>query len=323
MLKGNFAADVVAMLAIITAVLMREYFAGVIIVIMQSGGEALENYSLRRASSTLEHLLARAPRIAHRKEDGQITEIEANQVRVGRYLDGAPRRFDPGGWGTALAPGGRRRIGPNRRAAHAQQTDGRWAAQRQRQRRQRVRDAGGEDRGGEQVCADRAARAGGPTREAAAAAFGRPLRGVVHTGDPDHVRRRLVDHRHPRHHPGRPGRGHALPLDPGRSGGSDRGHQPGRLGQYRGQKRHRHRANRPCDCHGIRQDRNAHLRYAHYRSGGRVGWCVRRRSTAHRRQCRAAFLTYAWTSADICRTAAAGTFAPNQLSGEFRFRGRR
>jgi len=54
MLKGNFAADVVAMLAIITAVLMHEYFAGVIIVIMQSGGEALENYSLRRASSTLE-----------------------------------------------------------------------------------------------------------------------------------------------------------------------------------------------------------------------------------------------------------------------------
>ncbi|MEO8391643.1 MAG: heavy metal translocating P-type ATPase [Chloroflexota bacterium] len=86
MLKGNFAADVVAMLAIITAVLMHEYFAGVIIVIMQSGGEALENYSLRRASSTLEQLLARAPRIAHRKENGQITEIEANQVRVDDVL---------------------------------------------------------------------------------------------------------------------------------------------------------------------------------------------------------------------------------------------
>jgi heavy metal translocating P-type ATPase len=86
MLKGNFAADVVAMLAIITAVIMGEYFAGVIIVIMQSGGEALENYSLRRASSTLEQLLARAPRIAHRKEDGQITEIEANQVRVDDVL---------------------------------------------------------------------------------------------------------------------------------------------------------------------------------------------------------------------------------------------
>ena len=86
MLKGNFAADVVAMLAIITAVIMHEYFAGVIIVIMQSGGEALENFSLRRASSTLEKLLARAPRIAHRKEAGQIVEIEANQVGVDDVL---------------------------------------------------------------------------------------------------------------------------------------------------------------------------------------------------------------------------------------------
>jgi heavy metal translocating P-type ATPase len=86
MLKGNFAADVVAMLAIITAVIMREYFAGVIIVIMQSGGEALENYSLRRASSTLHQLLARAPRSAHRKQDGQITEIEASQVAVDDIL---------------------------------------------------------------------------------------------------------------------------------------------------------------------------------------------------------------------------------------------
>ena len=86
MLKGNFAADVVAMLAIITAVIMHEYFAGVIIVIMQSGGEALENYSLRRASSTLEQLLARAPRIAHRKADGQVTEIEASRVRIDDVL---------------------------------------------------------------------------------------------------------------------------------------------------------------------------------------------------------------------------------------------
>jgi P-type E1-E2 ATPase len=65
---------------------MREYFAGVIIVIMQSGGEALENYSLRRASSTLEHLLARAPHTAHRKVDGQFTEVQANQVQVDDIL---------------------------------------------------------------------------------------------------------------------------------------------------------------------------------------------------------------------------------------------
>lgn len=86
MLKGNFASDVVAMLAIITAVLTQEYFAGVIIVLMQSGGEALENYSLRRASSSLEKLLARAPRIAHRVANSHIEDINVEQVVIGETL---------------------------------------------------------------------------------------------------------------------------------------------------------------------------------------------------------------------------------------------
>ncbi len=86
MLKGHFASDVVAMLAILTAIIMGEYFAGVIIVLMQSGGEALENYSLRRASSSLEQLLARAPRLAQRKTDEQISEIAVEQVQIGDTL---------------------------------------------------------------------------------------------------------------------------------------------------------------------------------------------------------------------------------------------
>src|SRR5690348_16226015 len=46
--KGHFAADVVAMLAIIAAIFMDQAFAGVIIVLMQSGGEAIEDFGLGR-----------------------------------------------------------------------------------------------------------------------------------------------------------------------------------------------------------------------------------------------------------------------------------
>ncbi len=95
MLKGNFASDVVAMLAIITAVLTQEYFAGVIIVLMQSGGEALENYSLRRASSSLEKLLARAPRIAHRINDARIEDIQVEQVKIDDKLAVRPGDLIP------------------------------------------------------------------------------------------------------------------------------------------------------------------------------------------------------------------------------------
>ncbi len=82
MIKGRFAADIVAMLAIVAAILMDQAFAGVIIVLMQSGGEAIEDYGLGRASSSLKALLARAPRIAHRKRpDGTLAEIGVEQVQ--------------------------------------------------------------------------------------------------------------------------------------------------------------------------------------------------------------------------------------------------
>lgn len=86
MLRGNFAQDVVAMLAVITAVLTREYFAGVVIVIMQGGGEALEAYSLARASSSLDALLARAPRVAFRRNEDSLEQISVEAVKVGDLL---------------------------------------------------------------------------------------------------------------------------------------------------------------------------------------------------------------------------------------------
>ena len=66
MLKRRFAADIVAMLAIVTAILTDEAFAGVIIVLMQTGGEAIDDYGFRKASATLEEPIARAPRQARR-----------------------------------------------------------------------------------------------------------------------------------------------------------------------------------------------------------------------------------------------------------------
>src|SRR5579864_4406494 len=74
MLHKQFAADVVAMLAIIAAILLDQAFAGVIVVLMQSGGEAIEDYGLRRASSSLDALLARAPRLARKKKTGGSIE---------------------------------------------------------------------------------------------------------------------------------------------------------------------------------------------------------------------------------------------------------
>ncbi|HYL22164.1 MAG TPA: heavy metal translocating P-type ATPase [Gemmatimonadales bacterium] len=81
--RGWFAADVVAMLAILGSLALGQYFAGAVIVLMQSGGEALEAYAMGRASSSLEALLARAPKVAHRLEDEQIVDVPVTAVRPG------------------------------------------------------------------------------------------------------------------------------------------------------------------------------------------------------------------------------------------------
>lgn len=82
MFRGRFAADIVATLAIVTAIILGQYFAGVVIVLMQSGGEALEAYAMRRASSSLEALMARAPKVAHRMRGAEVEDIPVETVLV-------------------------------------------------------------------------------------------------------------------------------------------------------------------------------------------------------------------------------------------------
>jgi P-type E1-E2 ATPase len=82
-LHGTFAADIVASLAIAGAALTGEYAAGCVIVLMQTGGEALEGLAVRRASASLVALLARAPRIAHGRTDGGLEDVVVERVHIG------------------------------------------------------------------------------------------------------------------------------------------------------------------------------------------------------------------------------------------------
>jgi len=87
MLHGRFASDIVAMLAISTAIITNEAFPGVIIVIMQSGGKALEDYAFRKATTSLDELMTRSPKIAHRKIDNkEIEDVDVERIRIGDQL---------------------------------------------------------------------------------------------------------------------------------------------------------------------------------------------------------------------------------------------
>ena len=102
MLRGEFAADVVAMLAIVTAIVLREPIAGLVIVLMQTGGELLERYAEGRASDAVRELEAAAPRIAHRLTDGggngdaeAVEDVAAEQIQVGDRILVRPGEMVP------------------------------------------------------------------------------------------------------------------------------------------------------------------------------------------------------------------------------------
>lgn len=95
MLRGEFAADVVAMLAIAGSILLGQPLAGLVVVLMQTGGEALDAYAVARASSAVESLEADAPRTAHRVVKGQVHDIEALEIKPGDELLVRPGELVP------------------------------------------------------------------------------------------------------------------------------------------------------------------------------------------------------------------------------------
>lgn len=79
----EFGSDLLAGISIITAVILGEYLAGTIVVLMLSGGEALEQYAVRSASSVLRALAKRLPSVAHRKEGDSIVDIPLDRIVPG------------------------------------------------------------------------------------------------------------------------------------------------------------------------------------------------------------------------------------------------
>lgn len=95
LLKREFGSDLLGGISIITSVLLGEYLAGSIIVLMLAGGEALETYALRSASSVLAALAKRMPSIAHRKSELEIVDVALMDIIVGDTLVVYPHEICP------------------------------------------------------------------------------------------------------------------------------------------------------------------------------------------------------------------------------------
>jgi heavy metal translocating P-type ATPase len=95
LLRREFGSDLLAGISIVTSVLLGEYLAGAIVVLMLSGGEVLESYALASASSVLGALAKRMPSIAHRKRNSEILDVALEDISVGDTLVLYPHEICP------------------------------------------------------------------------------------------------------------------------------------------------------------------------------------------------------------------------------------
>lgn len=94
-LKLDFGSDLLAGISIITSVLLEQYLAGSLVVLMLSGGLTLENFAIRTASRVLEALAKRAPTIAHRKKEEGFDDILVGEIAIGDTIQILPHEICP------------------------------------------------------------------------------------------------------------------------------------------------------------------------------------------------------------------------------------
>ncbi|MEY4137136.1 MAG: hypothetical protein RL205_1264 [Actinomycetota bacterium] len=95
-LHRRFGADLLGLLALLSSSILGEWWVAVIIALMLSGGEALEEAASARASAVLDALAKRSPTLAHRRlADGSLEEIGVVDVEVDDVLVLLPHEICP------------------------------------------------------------------------------------------------------------------------------------------------------------------------------------------------------------------------------------
>ena len=85
-LRGQLGADVIALLAVAGSLALGQLAAGLVVALMLSGGELLDQRAFRRARRELSALVERAPAVAHRHGPGGLVDVPSADVGAGDLL---------------------------------------------------------------------------------------------------------------------------------------------------------------------------------------------------------------------------------------------
>ncbi len=93
--SGKFGVDLLAITAVIATIAVGEYWAALIVLLMLTGGDTLEDYAANKANSELQSLLENSPQSAHLMTDDRIIDVEIDQVKVGNRIVVKPGEVIP------------------------------------------------------------------------------------------------------------------------------------------------------------------------------------------------------------------------------------
>jgi heavy metal translocating P-type ATPase len=81
--QGKWGVDLLAIIAVVSTMLVRQYWAALMILFMLTGGDSLEDYAASQAGKELQSLLDHSPRIAHKLVNGVVSDIKVEELHVG------------------------------------------------------------------------------------------------------------------------------------------------------------------------------------------------------------------------------------------------
>lgn len=93
--SGKYGVDLLAIMAVVATLAVSEYWAAMVILVMLTGGDALEDYAAKKASTELKALLNNSPQTAHLITNGKTSDIPVNDVKVGNQLIVKPGELVP------------------------------------------------------------------------------------------------------------------------------------------------------------------------------------------------------------------------------------
>ena len=95
LIQGDYGADILAALAVVTGFILGEYLAASIVLLMLASGQVLEFYAIRRASSVLQALSKRMPTTTHIKKATKIEDISIKDIKIGDLIVVYPHETCP------------------------------------------------------------------------------------------------------------------------------------------------------------------------------------------------------------------------------------